>query len=770
MVKFGRHCRAFAEENPKFYVVPYDDIRNKFIENISSDEKENNPIHQQAFTDEWRSCLKLATRDFDERMVSLWALVFQGCCHSKQQQQEQLEQQEQDTTTIITNAAAEDPCETSCLEPIRGALPDTALRFYLQKSNMDSCNELLNLVKQIYNTALTNAEALRKLVKKFDKQHKKRLSFSLLPEVYGASFTVGQATLQAGISLIRANLGLEEGYDDYDEDETGFVDTYQNADAHDKSVRRRKEELDWLKRLVAEIVKVGEIDHLVAHRGFHSVLDRSDCRPLENSLAAYEACWTSGIPICECDIALTKDEKLVLAHDKDFSRLALDPAASFSKKQVSELTYRELISMPLKSGIRPPLLIDVLRSASAIGGKSQLMIEIKPGNVATASALARLFLRHPDLMSRCAGVISFDAFAMHTLRKDLKSVIPIVEQAIETGEDNLPRNSSISFPTTMSIGNLAVGYRAESTDVEDSAVDAPGSTGRKPLGSNLGHRGRTDSLDHFGVGFSFDGIPKTRSGSFVFTPVNAPKAPVNGTLQSQGVYDYQIGSSPTTSPYLTSLMSASSEQPIDPKPLLLPPRAIQNTSPSQISPVLAGLTISSSQSSSPVQQENNVTTTRLTESIPMLIPPRAISKPVLSPSQDYQQPQSPKQTSHIPKLMLLTVSEEPKNQYELLLHVENILQVENWLGGGENKLDGAYLQFEPSMLTKEGAAKLRSLSERGWSVGVWGYLGKDPDCYESFHHLVKEGGVEYVNTDLPRKFKKGCDVISTSRRKKRVPL
>jgi hypothetical protein len=233
-------------------------------------------------------------------MVSLWALVFHGCCHSQQQQ---------DTTTTITNAA-EDPCETSCLEPIRGALPDTALRFYLQKSNMDSCNELLNLVKQIYNTALTNAEALRKLVKKFDKQHKKRLSFSLLPEVYGASFTVGQATLQAGISLIRANLGLEEGYDDYDEDETGFVDTYQNADAHDKSVRRRKEELDWLKRLVAEIVKVGEIDHLVAHRGFHSVLDRSDCRPLENSLAAYEACWTSGIPICECDIALTKDEKV----------------------------------------------------------------------------------------------------------------------------------------------------------------------------------------------------------------------------------------------------------------------------------------------------------------------------------------------------------------------------------------------------------------------------------------------------------------------------
>ena len=55
-----------------------------------------------------------------------------------------------------------------------------------------------------------------------------------------------------------------------------------------------------------------DLAHLVAHRGFHSPLDRSDRRPLENSLAAYEAAWANGISLCECDVMLTRDGVLVL--------------------------------------------------------------------------------------------------------------------------------------------------------------------------------------------------------------------------------------------------------------------------------------------------------------------------------------------------------------------------------------------------------------------------------------------------------------------------
>ena len=52
---------------------------------------------------------------------------------------------------------------------------------------------------------------------------------------------------------------------------------------------------------------------------------------------------------CECDIALTLDEHLVLCHDVNFKRLALFDDGQ-SSREIGELTYRELIALPLKSG------------------------------------------------------------------------------------------------------------------------------------------------------------------------------------------------------------------------------------------------------------------------------------------------------------------------------------------------------------------------------------------------------------------------------------
>lgn len=163
--------------------------------------------------------------------------------------------------------------------------------------------------------------------------------------------------------------------------------------------------------------------YLKAHRGFHSPKDRSDRRPIENSLQAYEIAWTSGIHLCECDIALTKDEKLILAHDGDFSRLALDSSCEKSTRKVQDLTFQEIMSVSLNSGVRPPLLLDVLQSANAIGGHSQLIIEIKPGNREATSALARLFAQNPHLMAHCAVVMSFDSFAMHSLKEQMDALL-----------------------------------------------------------------------------------------------------------------------------------------------------------------------------------------------------------------------------------------------------------------------------------------------------------------------------------------------------------
>lgn len=155
-------------------------------------------------------------------------------------------------------------------------------------------------------------------------------------------------------------------------------------------------------------------------------------------MSAFESAWSAGIHLCECDVALTKDEKLVLAHDEDFSRLALDPSNVCSKKKVGDLTMKEIISLTFKSGTRPPLLLDVLRSAQAIGGFARLVIEIKPGNSDACTALIRLFHQHPDLIERCAVVMSFDAYTMHMLRSELNELASSLKAASAISRSDSP--------------------------------------------------------------------------------------------------------------------------------------------------------------------------------------------------------------------------------------------------------------------------------------------------------------------------------------------
>jgi hypothetical protein len=145
------------------------------------------------------------------------------------------------------------------------------------------------------------------------------------------------------------------------------------------------------------------------------------------------------------DIALTKDEKLILAHDDSFVRLALDDMCEKSKRLVRDLTFQEIMSVALKSGSRPPLLLDILQSAHAIGGNAQLIIEIKPGNREAASALARLFAQYPDLMAHCAVVMSFDSFAMHSLQEELDVLFGATSEGGPSVANQLSQNHRRSY-------------------------------------------------------------------------------------------------------------------------------------------------------------------------------------------------------------------------------------------------------------------------------------------------------------------------------------
>lgn len=146
-----------------------------------------------------------------------------------------------------------------------------------------------------------------------------------------------------------------------------YLTARRESSRHDEAVHLLKSELEWLKILLKSIL-ASERSHLVAHRGFHNPRDRSDrvhwrihsvlmkqpgtsgtrgslylecCVICQHSLTSHTH-RTHGIHLCECDIALTKDEKLVLAHDEDFSRLALDPLQPNSSVKVRDLTFRQL--------------------------------------------------------------------------------------------------------------------------------------------------------------------------------------------------------------------------------------------------------------------------------------------------------------------------------------------------------------------------------------------------------------------------------------------
>eukprot|EP00594_Rhizosolenia_setigera_P014733 CAMPEP_0178958066 /NCGR_PEP_ID=MMETSP0789-20121207/11351_1 /TAXON_ID=3005 /ORGANISM="Rhizosolenia setigera, Strain CCMP 1694" /LENGTH=555 /DNA_ID=CAMNT_0020640561 /DNA_START=35 /DNA_END=1702 /DNA_ORIENTATION=+ len=397
MVKFGKHIEAQEIDG---LLVPYNTLKRYIIEDDMGEAKRLEEQNYVNFVKEWRAYLHLASEDFQASKTAMWQEIFKE---------------------IFQNSEEKDE--------VRGAKPEVAIKLYIQmaqkKESESYCGEeekkgttndfdLLSQMKNILHVAVSNAESLRKIVKKFDKYNpsERQVSVELLPLLYSANFVVGQDELEESIEIIRRLLHLGE-YEDY-------VDNTNKRESTLVSVTEitRKSDVEWLQRIISSMDEF-ELQRLVSHRGFHHIDDSHHTRPLENSLAAYELAWTSGLHLCECDINVTKDERIILAHDEDFTRLALDPESPLSQKKVSDLTFKEIVALPLQSGSRPPLLIDVLRSAQVIGGNAKLIIEIKPGNTAVASALASLLYRNPELIPSVAMIMSFDLFIMHLLRREL---------------------------------------------------------------------------------------------------------------------------------------------------------------------------------------------------------------------------------------------------------------------------------------------------------------------------------------------------------------
>ena len=470
MVKYGRHLEFLRQRFPKsVYLVDYKGIQH------STD--------RAAFSADWQEGLARATAAKEEGVAGLWSRVFQG--------------------------VSSDP-------ELRGVRPLVALHTYHGAVGAAETQQLLDDYSEVRQAAVANWEALRKLVKKFDKNapEAEALSGELLPKLYASSLTsLVHADDVFPFETLKAlahpvNSDGEEAEEEPEEEappaaasivhsiarrasmvpgagavtsilsawapsvltsmqdsavapairsrlqkwrQAGASRAASQREMEEMQVGRRADELAWLRSVVANDIDKDIMRRLVAHRGFHSINDRTDRRPIENSLEAYELAWTSGVVLCECDVAVTRDGKLVLGHDADYSRLALRVPGEEAKRglHVGELTLAQLIAMPLKSGSRPPTLLEVLRSASMVGNGSQLVIEIKPGNVTAADALIHLLRGHPELLP-CVGVVmSFDAFIMN----DFAAMLSALVATPWAGAGGMPRSISVSagMPRVVSV-------------------------------------------------------------------------------------------------------------------------------------------------------------------------------------------------------------------------------------------------------------------------------------------------------------------------------
>jgi len=723
MVKFGRHLSFFTHselyEETQNFIVPYNTLRDKIGTseryNPSSPQPRSRtffqtpqfhswcfntpPSPEQDFTTAWQQVLSAASTDFTKSTTACYRTIY---------------------SAISTHPDS------------RGAPLEMALQIYTPYVEVSDARDMLVALKGIHSTARVNAEALRKLVKKYDKQvgGSSKLSEVLLPELYGSIVAVGQGTVEMAAEIIRCILedreyaqNVEDAreVDDYDEKKENqchypnnhnhnsitnnnvfnmdaftqplndmkyemtsvssanslpitfspsplpspntsldrhtadqlrraYAETLRKS-AEEMGLTRRANETQWLNSITTRISN-SNLSHLVAHRGFHDPGGRSDLRPLENSLSAFEAAWSAGIHLCECDVALTRDEKIVLAHDEDFLRLALDPSRDKSAgKKVGDLTLKELIALTLKNGVRAPLLIDVLRSAAMIGGEARLVIEIKPGNTDVGMAVARLLGRYPDLMKRVAAIISFDLWCMHQLSTELLHV---------TGQLGLWEGNAKGSTNTF-------GYT-------------------HPSAGTMGPMGFPRS--------SFGTVGAYPSNGFLPGSAGMKAFPSNGMLaQSYGSFSHLLtmeeDDEPTSSTTTTGEDSKTSSNP----------------------------------------------------ELPTMLSPVSVPTSPLPPPPPIQ----------MPSLLLLTVASAPEHPAELWMDIEDTSPVDGWLGNNSGKLDGIYVRYQAKMKEPKGAAAMKALSAK-YEVGVWLLKGEDPDDNETLQYLVEECGVSYFNTDLPRDF------------------
>jgi len=102
--------------------------------------------------------------------------------------------------------------------------------------------------------------------------------------------------------------------------------------------------------------------HFIGHRGAAGIV-------LENTIPSFQKAIDLGVQTIEFDVHATRDGQFVVCHDDHLIRV------SETDTVIKEITYQELLLIPLNNGTRVPLLTEVL----ALAKKHQIavIVEVK---------------------------------------------------------------------------------------------------------------------------------------------------------------------------------------------------------------------------------------------------------------------------------------------------------------------------------------------------------------------------------------------------------
>jgi len=132
----------------------------------------------------------------------------------------------------------------------------------------------------------------------------------------------------------------------------------------------------------------------------------------------------------ECDVVLTKDNRLMLCHDETFKRLAMFPSRKeFVNMHPNHLEAKEVLTKCVtRSGAGVPFLSHVLDIAAAIGVQKKLVIELKPGVTGTADRLMEILQANSSYLSNLSVIMSFQLSVISHFAELFRKTFPGVTE------------------------------------------------------------------------------------------------------------------------------------------------------------------------------------------------------------------------------------------------------------------------------------------------------------------------------------------------------